>query len=199
MPLIELGLGKVGARMDGQFVGEEASGGTYVTGDEKLEKVFVSGLDPVVPRRVRTLAGSKAQTQVVQTFLASRGLKTAKARVTLVVQADLDGDGTQEVIIEARSRNDTAGNEQAFTKADYSLVLLRCLEGKKLRQRALRLLSFQKDQFLETTRLRAIADLDGDGRMEIITSGQGYEWQNAQLWSYRSGKVTKLLENGAGV
>ena len=46
-------------------------------------------------------------------------------------------------------------------------------------------------------RPRGNADLECDGRMEISTTGNAEEFNKAILWSYRAGKVRKLLEGAA--
>lgn len=203
LPFVEFGIGTAGSPFTvKEFNREEEAGGTYIQMDEGDDRCFAYRIKPSVPRKVETLPNtSKTYLNIAGAFLRGRGLKEASPRLMHVFRGDLDGDGTKEVLIEARSREDTADADPAkpMGNADYSFVLLRCREGKKVRERALRFLSFKKDKFLETTHILGVADLDGDGRMEIVTSGQGYEWHNVQLWSYRGGKVTKLLENGAGV
>ena len=204
MTLRSFGIGELlKARGKATLVGEEVSGGTYLDDDSRkwVGSVHVSGLTPRVPRRVAFMAANSAVYQkVVRDFLSANGLKNSKVRLSKVVRTDLDGDGTDEVILEASSRSDLDRIGSTETgKDDYSLVLLRYVAKGGGRGVPLEFLSGQKSQTLERKVLRGIADLDGDGRMEIVTTGKGYEWNNARLWSYRGGRLVKLLENGEGV
>lgn len=138
--------------------------------------------------------------KVVRDFLDEAGLKGAKVRLSKVVRADIDGDGTDEVIIEASSRGDLDRVSSMDTgKDDYSLVLLRHVAKGGAKGAALEFISGRRGDTLELKQLRGLADLDGDGRMEIVTTGKGYEWNNARLWSFQRGRPRKLLENGEGV
>lgn len=185
-----------------EFVGEEVSHGSYFDNASHLNgSVHVSGLTPRVPRPVVSVStGNGSYQKVIRAFLDKEGLRNAKVRLTSVVRTDLDGDGTDEVLIEASSRGDLDRVSSMDTgKNDYSLVLLRYVEKGIGRGTALEFISRKQGETLELKQLRGIADLDGDGRMEIVTTGKGYEWNNARLWSYGRGRVRKLLENGEGV
>lgn len=197
-------LGKIsGSVGKAKLVGEEVSGGTYLDDDSRrwVGAIHVSGLTPRIPRRVAALAtDSAAYQKVVREFLDAKGLKGSKVRLSKVVRTDLDGDGTDEVILEASSRNDLDRiSSMDMGNGDYSLVLLRYVDKGVGRGVPLEFISRQRGETLELKGLRGIADLDGDGRMEIVTTGKGYEWNNARLWSYRKGRAVKLLENGEGV
>ncbi|MGV3616295.1 MAG: hypothetical protein ACO1SV_13255 [Fimbriimonas sp.] len=183
-------------------VGEEVSHGCYLSGaDALVGSVHVSGLTPRVPRRVVAMApDNPTYRKVVRDFLDGKGLTNAKVRLARIFRTDLDGDGTDEVLIEASSRGDLDRVSSMDTgKDDYSLVLLRYVQGGRGKGTALEFVSRQRGETLELKGLRGVADLDGDGRMEIVTTGKGYEWNNARLWSFRKGRLRMLLENGEGV
>lgn len=169
-------------------------GGAMLHTEKADGAVHLSGATPTFPRPVKAITARPEATRILQTFLVAQGLKRAKARITKIVEVDLDGDGTKETLLEARNRENVASLNAKWTAADYSAVLL-IHGGKAL---PLEFESYAKSESMELKRLRGIADLDGDGRMEVVTDGQGYEWTNVNLWSYRAGHLTKLLENGAG-
>lgn len=178
--------------------GEEVSGGTYFDNfAQNRDGVFACLVKTQRPRTPQILANNHATyTSILAKYLAKAGLAKAKPRITLLVKVDLDGDRTDEVLIEARSRDDLDQGITNPTARDYSLVLLRSVRNAKAVETVLAL---DRGDNSQLNRLRAIADLDGDGRMEVITSGKGYEWSNARLFSYAKGAAKKVLENGEGL
>ena len=196
------GVGKVGgSSVRRGFVSEEVDGGTYLdsgseVGDRDMAPLL-AGAVPKVPRVVESLPAGPVYEAACRRFLKSRGVSTPKARITKVFRADLDGDGTSEILIEATSQAEPS-SDGTFPKGAYSFVLLRAIKGGTVVESALEFATRSKEGMMERKRLRGIADLDGDGRMEILTTGLGFEWNNAQLWSYRKGVARKLLENGVG-
>lgn len=201
--LRSFGIGKLsGSVARAKMVGEEVSHGCYLSEAAGLKgSIHVSALTPRIPRRVAALSPTGAlYRKIVRDFLDGKGLKHSNVRISKIVRADLDGDGSDEVIIEASSRGDLDRVSSMDTgKDDYSLVLLRYVERGVGKGTALEFISRRKGETLELKQLRGLADLDGDGRMEIVTTGKGYEWNNARLWSYGRGRLRKLLENGEGV
>ena len=156
---------------------------------------MLSGGAASAPRRVRTEKPTPVYEAACRRFLAGHGVAVKRARVTRVLRVDLDGDGTDETLVEA-----SAGQPaNAAPKESYSLVLLRTLRGGRVVETALECLPDLPGGALAIAQVRAIADLDGDGRMEVLTTTQGFEDESARLWDYRAGRTTMLVENGVGV
>jgi len=195
----EVGVGRVGRSIGPlSLAREDVPAGIFVSGrSEPSGEVMVSGRRPTVPRPVRTAVANATYRNVVAEWLAKNG-KGLVASDVRVAFADLNGDGSQEVIL-------TAGNlpnRQSLMESkstDYSLVLLRHLRNGVAQERSLSFSRGGKNRLLYWNRLRAIADLNGDGSMEIVVSSDYYEGQSASVWSLRRGREAKLVENGAGV
>ena len=183
------GLGEVGgAARTTSFEGSE-NGGPYLRAEDS--RPLLAGGVPRAPRRVRTGAGYEAE---VRRFLGARGVEVAQARVTRVLRVDLDGDGTDEALVEATS----GGIAFSAPKGTYSLVLLRALRGGRVVETALEMLPNRPGGVMHVAQVRAVADLDGDGRMEVLTTISGIDTLGARLWGYRKGRATMLAENGVG-
>ncbi|WP_156123196.1 hypothetical protein [Deinococcus radiopugnans] len=167
------------------------------------------------PRPVTALpVGNETYRQIVRTELLRRGLKNPNVQVVGLTRSDLDGDGTQEVIIEATSY---AGREGIFPPpigqpGDYSIVLLRhVVRGQVLTVTLGADVAPQTpvkaDDSMETrplatlSRLAGIADLNGDGRMELILYGAYYEGSSHTVneWTPARGLTATPLETGCGV
>lgn len=188
------GLGTAGgaARTSG-FEWSEEQHGVYVKRQDV--RPLLAGGVPRAPRRVREGQPTAEYEAACRRFLALKGLPVTKARVTRVLRVDLDGDGTDEAMIEATNGEPSYQSP----KGTYSLVLLRALRGGKVVETALELAPSAPGGTLAVAQVRAVADLDGDGRMEVLTTTRGLEDFGARLWGYRAGRATMLVENGNGV
>ncbi len=184
-----------------------ADGGPETTGFEYSEnqngvylkredvRPLLAGGTPQAPRPVRGEKSGAAYEAACRRALAAHGIAVSRAKVTRVLRVDLDGDGTDEVIVEAMS----GGIAYQASKGTYSLVLLRSLRGGKVVETALEMTPSAPGGTMHVGRLRAVADLDEDGRMEVLTTISGIDTLGARLWGYRSGRATMLVENGIGV
>lgn len=199
-----VGLGTVGKAVTvSGFDHEDATDGIYVGPFETAPGgVLVSGRTPSVPRPVKVLDNSNATYgAALAQWLKTQGINSPKQGITRIASVDLDGNGTQEIVIEASSRPHVGQEGMHDGKVgDYSVVLIRALVNGKVRTIPLQFDRFTKqDSLLYEDLLRGIADLDGDGRMEVVVSSDYYEGQSAMLFGFKGGKVTKLIETGAGV
>jgi len=131
-------------------------------------------------------------------FLRAHGIRS-KPRLTRVIAADLDRDGTTEVILEASSRDDLLKDGmRAARKGDHSIVLLRFLRGSKVVEVPLQFDHPKVARMPFMNKIAAVADFEGDGTMELVLTSDYYEGVSTRLLRYRSGKVTKLVQNGTG-
>lgn len=191
------GVGAIGPTLQRGFADAEEDGGTYLDTTAFDGRPMLAGSTPKVPRKVEKLPAGVVYERAARAFLARKGVRTKRANILGVWRADLDGDGTTEVLIQANSPAKPQ-DDPRHPKGSYALVLLRALRGGKVVETALEFAKPDAQGFMEFESLRGVADLDGDGRMEVLTTGKGYEWNNATLWGYRRGAATKLLENGVG-
>lgn len=136
----------------------------------------------------------------VASFLKKHGVRNPIVRITQAFQIDLDGDGQDEVVIAA-----TRVSDRYFTKlnaGDYSLVLLRTttkvgaidlmVDGNIYKPG-------QEDvgppQRYEIT---GIADLNGDGKMEVVIYAEYYEGAGTAAFELHGGKLETIKEVQAG-
>jgi len=156
-----------------------------------------------VPRTPKAInLKDKTYLQVVSGILRMNGLARATAIIEQAVKVDIDGDGTDEVILTASSYG---GKIQPSAKVnDYSLVVLRKIVGGKVKNIIIAEEYVKKNiDFGAPSRFEvsAIADLNGDGKMEIVLFGEYYEGSGASVYEISGGKALeiKTLETGCGV
>ena len=146
---------------------------------------------------------------VVRAELQRRGLRNPVVQLARVLRADLDGDGRDEVLIEATHFAQNApGETQPPVDArvgDYSLLLLRWVKNGQAQTTALAADVVLKPGSTDAPRnglrwvLEGVADLNGDGRMEMVASESYYEGTSlaAFTWTPAQGP-RKVLETGCG-
>jgi hypothetical protein len=191
--------------VSGSIVADCEIGGTWtVEFDPPIEYdepvVAVDGEWPVIPRPVDVLDPTIPDyTAAVRAFLDERGLRTAPVNVTQVVRADLDGDGTAEVLVVASNLPPSGLGARA---GDYTIVLLRRVAGSGVDTTVL----FEDLHETADTELPSwasaslfgIADLNGDGVMEVVLDTGYYEGGGHEVYDLVSGAPEKVLTGGCG-
>jgi hypothetical protein len=132
-------------------------------------------------------------------WLAGRGMPVPNPlRLTNVVRADLDGDGTMEAIISASRFLD--GNGHDVAAGDFSFVLL-------YRESAAETILLAGDVypaseslvFPSAYSLLSILDLNGDGRMEVIVHVGLWEGEGTLVFSADGDSVQAVLDTKCSV
>lgn len=114
---------------------------------------------------------------VVASYLRGAGLPKADVKILQLLRVDLDGDGTEEVLISANS-TETPGH--FMSRGDFSVVLLRKLaQGRAVTVPIVSEVELknhkdpvQTGSWHHKETVAAILDLNGDGVMEVITTSQ---------------------------
>lgn len=154
----------------------------------------------VVPRVPKAISlTDKTYLKIVSDILRSKGLPTAKARIEQAVRVDIDGDGVDEVLLTAGSY---IGNIQPSANAgNYSFVLLRKIVAGKVKNIMIaeeyvkKKIDFGAPSRFEVS---AIADLNGDGKMEFVLYGEYYEGSEAGVYEIKGDKAVEVKELSAG-
>ncbi|HHK75202.1 MAG TPA: hypothetical protein ENJ57_08565 [Rhizobiales bacterium] len=143
-----------------------------------------SGLPPLK----RLNRNAPEYTKLLHAFLVGKGIKKPVVRITQVIGADFDGDGTQDALINAvRTRRDRA------RRGDYSVVLLKLNRPDRPAP-----LVIQEEITKTTSRfpgnlwvnvIIAVIDLDGDKKPEIVMEGQSHFGGGWELIRLVDGKI----------
>lgn len=140
--------------------------------------------------------------KAVSDVLRAKGIISPKIILTKAFRIDLDGDGKEEVLIEATSYGE---NMQPNAKrGDYSVVLLRKIIGGKVQN------IIVSGEFITKNvkfgapgkyELSAVADLNGDGKMELVIFASYYEGIWTETYEINGGKAirVKTLDSSCGV
>jgi hypothetical protein len=128
--------------------------------------------------------------------LRTKGIAKTKLNLNQIIQVDLEGDGQREVLITGNFYK--RGIMEAQTVGDYSFALLRRKTVKgKVRNILIGGEFFTKRGYYDPPNERkilAVADLNGDGRMEIVLDTFYYEGNWKQVFEIKGTKLSKVLE-----
>jgi hypothetical protein len=156
------------------------------------------------PRRTRlTSTDQPVYIKAVAEFLEARGLKEPKVNITQIVRVDLDGDGEEDVLISGTNYFSKEGRlSRTIPAGSYSFVLLRRTVRNSVQTQLIEGEFHPKtkaEAYPGRYKISAVLDLDGDGKMEVVVSGDYFEGDSISVWSCARAKPEKLLEVAGGL
>ncbi len=164
--------------------------------------VAVSGEGNFQPRPVSMQStDQRVYDDAVQEVLEERGMSSSP-RLTQNIRADLDGDGTEEVVLSANMPSSQGPGMTQPGPGDYSFVMIRQLVDGELRTTVL-----EGVFHTETTEMMmganhseviGVLDLDGDGRMELVVSSEGWESRSLTVYAFDGEQWNPVLSEELG-
>lgn len=172
-----------------------------VLGDTQMIAISNAGpnAQPRLPRAQNL--NRKSYQRAVAALLRAQGLNVARAKLTQLLRVDLNGDGTEEVLIVAQSRPDY-GHTPQEKRGDYSIIALRYVDNGVVKTAILDSSISKKDVGFSAPgyfEVMSCVDVDGDGKMEIIGANGYYEGNGFEVWQFDGHNVKSVISNGWGV
>ncbi|RYX81650.1 hypothetical protein EON83_22900 [bacterium] len=138
---------------------------------------------------------------IVADFLKTKGIPKTTIRIAQVFRVDLDGDGTDEVLINATNHNGSNGlngNISPDSRAgEYSMTLLRKIVNGKVQTILVEGDFYPTAKKFNAPNVYKIAgafDVNGDGKMEIVTKGRYYEGDWTTVYAVNGNKSSSVLK-----
>lgn len=168
--------------------------------------IAIAGSWNALPRVPRWDKGRpNAYKQDVAGILRCAGIAKPQINITQVLRCDLEGDGVDEVIISATRHlgypnqpNSVSSNAR---KGEYSLILMRKIVRGKVETVLLEGEAYAKNKEFSAPSVYEIAgvfDVNGDGKMEIVTTGRYYEGNWMSVYGVNGAKVKNIASAGCG-
>lgn len=139
--------------------------------------------------------------QIGATFADDLGVDGTLGKVVQVVRTDLDGDGMEEVLVAFEHAEESIRG----APGDYSLVYLRVPHIDGSVDDSVIFSSFVDPDlpddelpFINMARVLGVADLNGDGRMEVALHTWYYEGAGVTAYEYDGAGLTQVMGNGCG-
>jgi hypothetical protein len=139
----------------------------------------------------------------VREFLESRRMSDPKVKITQILRVDLDGDGEEEVLINATNYFTEDGDVPMDTAApgSYSIVLLRRVVAGKVQTELVAGELYVKDESSASNlyEIPGVLDLNGDGKLEVIVHSHYYEGSATAIYDCSGGKCKAVLSVACGL
>jgi hypothetical protein len=139
----------------------------------------------------------------VREFLESRRMSDPKVKITRILRVDLDGDGEDEVLINATNYFTEDGDVPLDTAApgSYSIVLLRRVVAGKVQTELIAGEFYVKDESSASNlyEIPGVLDLNGDGNLEVIVHSHYYEGAGTTIYDCSGGKCKAVLSVECGL
>lgn len=161
----------------------------------------VRGVDDPSPRPAVELAvDTAAYADVAQSVVAELGIDDSAPELVQLVRADLEGDGVDEVLMVIEREDGDLFAELG----DYSVAVLRQVVNDQpvttILAQSIAVDDDFQTPFVQLSRISAVADANGDGRMEIALHQRYYEGSGTSLYELEDGgQPREVLRSGCGV
>lgn len=149
------------------------------------------------PQKMTELFNFGLYKPIVAKFLRKQGIRNPQVKISQIFYGDLDGDGRNEDVISATNADawERGGN---LRRGDYSFVLIRKLVGGRVQEILLEGVFFPNRPTQQSNLgfydISAIADLNGDGKMEVVIGGLEYENRFYKAFEIDGNKKRQILQ-----
>lgn len=160
---------------------------------DRARQIAVAGTWNATPRRAVAQERSAAEyASAVRDLLVSKGLQKPQAGSLRTSRVDLDGDGKDELLIEAQSKN-----APELRVGEYAIIALQTTtQGRQVTHLVVGDIHTPKttNDLFRFYSLAGLWDLDGDGSLEIVASClvPGLESHWTEIYKF-SGRKTHLV------
>jgi hypothetical protein len=160
--------------------------------------VALSAPWPIQPHLYVEEVDDGAHAAFAAEVLAQRGIDVPTPVIKQLVRTDLEGDGVNEVLVVAEQV--TPGF--ILEVGDYSIVFMRKVVDGVVETLVLdeTVVLDEQGQFGGSHLVGTVADLNGDGKMEIVTNSAFFEGFAVSVWEYveDEGGTVLRLQGGCG-
>jgi hypothetical protein len=159
--------------------------------------VGISAAWKLVPHLVEQIEDDGTYAAFAGELLAERGLNVPDPVIKQLLRVDLEGDGVNEVIVVTEDVPPDLLGEPG----DYSIAFMRKTVGGDIQTTILGesvYVSEEQPPLLYAFSVGAVADLSGDGKMEIVLSSVYYEGEGVEVWEYVSDEQGPVPQVGQG-
>ena len=176
--------------------------------DDSLKPILAIGANanwnplPRLPKKLDLT--NKTYQKIALDFLKTKGMKIKSVKLENVISIDLEGDGTDEIFIEATTYKDEKSEIGGTARAgDYSFVLMRKIVGDKTKNFLIGGEFHPKkpeiEDYITEFDTSAFADLNGDGKIEVIFhNSYSYGGESTEIYELEKKTLKNVLSVECG-
>ena len=153
-----------------------------------------------LPRYAKKISlTNKTYRKIALDFLKTKKINTKSVKLENIFSVDLEGDGTDEIFLEATNYKDKNGEIGGTARAgNYSFVLMRKMINGKPKNFLIEGEFHPKkpiqEDYISEFELSAFADLNGDGKMEVILYGlYSYGGVSTEIYELDKNRLKEVL------
>jgi hypothetical protein len=178
------------------FLGEPGFISTFTQGED-YEGIAISASWKLQPRRIVELPADSNHAGFAAEVLAGLGLTVDHPLISQILSVDLDGDGVLEKLVVAQDAEITFDP----VPQAYSVMFLRRLVDGVVETSivAENVVLPGTDGFGDHRAVTGVADLNGDGRMEVVVSDHGWENSGIAVYELQGDRLEPVLGSSCGV
>lgn len=163
--------------------------------------VGVAGNWEVTPRLVEGfLTDTPVYVDALTDWLVGKGFPDPVVEISQILRVDLEGDGTDEVLINASHFSEPSGHD--VRSGDYSLVLMRKIVGASVATVPLvadYYYQVVENQFPLTYATTFPADLNNDGVLEVMVGVERWEGSGVMVYEINGTTISTVFEALCGL
>jgi hypothetical protein len=159
--------------------------------------VAISASWQLVPHLVEEIEDDGTYAAFAGELLAERGLDVADPAIKQLLRVDLEGDGVNEIIVVAEDVTEGLFAEPG----DYSIAFLRSTIDDEISTSILGesvVVTPDDAPLVYSFSIGAVADLSGDGTMEIVISSAYYEGLGVEVWEWIASEQASAPQIASG-
>lgn len=189
-------LGQLGCNANLYYFSESPKTPENVFDETTLKPILAIGANakwnPLPRTAKKILLTDKTYQKIALGFLKTKKINVKTIKLENAFSIDLEGDGTDEIFLEATTFKDKNGDFNWFERAgNYSFVMMRKTIGGKAKDFLIEGDFYRRkeaeDGYFSEYDLSGFADLNGDGKMEVILEGF-YSYPGVSTEIYESDK-----------
>ena len=158
--------------------------------------VALSAPWPLQPHLFEAFVDDGTYASIASGLLADRGLIVPNPVIKQLFRTDLEGDGTNEVLVVAED----VGGGFLPVIGDYSIVFLQKVVQGEVQSAVLgsTAITDPESQYVEAFTVGAVADLSDDDKMELVIDSAFFEGFGVAVWEYVNDDIGPKLQLQAG-
>jgi len=138
---------------------------------------------------------------LAEDMIAAKAVDDPVTELKQIISVDLDGDGTDEVLLTADNTND--GQFEQVGKGDNAVLIFRkMVDGQPVDQLVDSYILTEDLDYMSIYRLlyevETCADLNGDGILEVVVKSWYYEGVTYSIYKLEGDRLIRVASNGVG-